>query len=677
MYRPLNPRSPRRTTASLWLGAGLSLAALPAAAQTVQPAAPAQLPEVTVTATKQTRALEDVAASISVYDADQLDTAAVTELADIARATPGLSFQPMGQSGVQPPVMRGLNANVTSFSSSVALVVDGVPTLRGFGFDDALLGIERVEIIRGPQSTLYGRNAEAGVINVVSRKPDNTPYAALALDLGSRNKQALRADTSAALLSDTLYLGVAGEWFRQDGFIDNTDTGRREDDRARRSGRVTLRWTPDPRTDATLRYTERRYRDDASLWGPVDGDRTKVRSGTPGYNDSESRTLSLDVSHQRDDGLRFSSLTAHSRHDDRILQDTDFQPADLFHLGRDYRFETWSQEFRLEGQQGDTSWLAGLYLDRDELDLDFEQKMPMALTRTRSSQRSHTAALFTHWEVALSPRWRVNAGLRAERSELRFALHEQARQQRAWTRFSPKLALQYHWREQNQWYASLSDGFRAGGFNTFAPDTYRTYQPEKVRSLEVGAKGLLWQRRLSYNVALYTMRVEDMQVQQMGSVPGQVFMTNAASARASGAEAELQYLFGDGWQVQASLAYNRTRFRSFRDGDNRYDGNRNPFAPAIDGHLGLRYDAPSGWHAQARLSGAGRIYVDAANSRRYRRPGYTTVDMSAGHTWGRTEVVVYVNNATDKRYDTVGFPGSTITVYSPPREAGIRLKWTL
>jgi outer membrane receptor protein involved in Fe transport len=142
--------------------------------------------------------------------------------------TPGFTFQASGQSGLQPPVMRGLTANIMGFSSSVALVVDGVPTLRGQGFDDNLLASSGWRCCGGPQSTLYGRNAEAGVVSVVTRQPGNDPYAVVSAELGSRDKRALRFDASHALVKDTLYLGVAGELFRQDGFVDNAFKGGKE-----------------------------------------------------------------------------------------------------------------------------------------------------------------------------------------------------------------------------------------------------------------------------------------------------------------------------------------------------------------------------------------------------------------------------------------------------------------
>lgn len=630
----------------------------------------AELPTITVTADKQTQALERVPASVSAFAGEDAREAGIDSLTGIAQMTPGFTFQAVGQSGLQSPVMRGLTANIMGFSSSVALMVDGVPTLRAQGFDDNLVGIDRIEILRGPQSTLYGRNAEAGVVNIVTRKPGNDPYALVSADLGSRSKRALRVDLSHALVQDTLYMGLAGELFRQDGFIDNTFSGGKEDERKRRNGRVTLRWTPSDHTDATLRYSERAYRDEGSVWGSVSAPRNTVQSGTPSWNHATARTLSLNVEHDITPGLRLHSITARNDYTDRILQDMDFMPADLVHVGRDHHFRTVSQELRLDGRLGDAQWLAGLYLDRDDNDLSFGQKTPAGASTTTARQQGHSTALFTHWTLPLTERWTVTAGARVERNDIRFTLAGDERQSRTWTRMTPKLAVQYAWSPHAQAYANLSGGFRAGGFNAFAPQAYRQYEPEQVMSLELGAKGRLLNQRLGYRAALYAMDVRNMQVQQTGA-PGEMFLSNAASARPVGLEAELQYLFGDGWQAQAAVALNRTRFRRFQDGGNDYAHKQAPLAPDLTGYLGLRYDAPKGWYAQARLYGSSKIYLDATNQ--FGRPGYGVVNLSAGYTMGSTELSFYVENAADKHYDTYGFNNGIVTIYSPPREWGVRL----
>ncbi len=633
------------------------------------------LPAVSVTANKQTQALATVPASVTVFDGEALEAAGVTRLESLAEVTPGLSFQPFGQASVNAPVMRGLTANFFSFSSSTLLQVDGVPTLMAQGFDDRLLDIERVEVLRGPQSTLYGRNAEAGVINIHTRLPGNEPRSMISTEIGSRQQRALRFAVSRPLVADTLYASIAGEWSAQDGFIDNTYTGRREDDREHRNAKLALRWTPGPGTDATLRYAQQDYRDGAALWGSRTAPRATVSSGTAGWNDSTGRTASLDVSHEFESGLRLRAITASNVFFDRVQQDTDFRPADMLHIGRDHRFRTLSQELRLEGKLGQAQWLAGVYADRDNHDLLNEQKLPAGQNRSAAKLTGGTTALFTHWTVPLSERWSVLAGARVERNAVRFTPAGSAAQRADTTHLSPKLALQYQLAPESQLYVSVSEGLRAGGFNVFVPAAnYAAYRPETVRAFELGAKGWLLQRRMRYAASLYLMDVQHMQVQQM-PLPGLVYITNAASARSTGAEFELDYLLARGWRLQAGLGLNRTRFRTFRDGANVYDGNRNPFAPDLNGHVGLRYDAPAGWYLQTVFTGTGRVYLDAAN--RHGRNGYGLVNLLAGINRGAFELSGYVNNLANRRYDAVGYQNGIVTVYSPPRELGVRLTWRL
>jgi len=662
--------------ASLWIWPAAIRAGTAAGA--TNDTAPA-LPAVTVTAGKREQALERVPASVTAIDGEALAERGASSIQALAHAVPGLSFQPFGQAGVNSPVMRGLSAQFTSFSSSVLLLVDGVPTLMAQGFDDPLLDVERVEVLRGPQSTLYGRNAEAGVIHILTRPPDGMPAAAVSLEAGSRGKFVARASVNQPLVADTLYASLAGAWSRQDGFIDNTLTGNHADDRRQDNARLALRWTPSARTEATLRYTRQDYHDGAAQWGSPSAPRTTVASGWPSWNRSSGQSFALDVAHDFGGGLRLRSLTAHSEFLDRVQQDTDFQPADRLHIGRDHRFRTLTQELRLEGRLGAAEWLTGLYGEFDDHDLHNTQKLPIGpnggLSDSRVSQRGDTVAAFTQWTVPLATRWSLSTGARVERNAVRISPQGAGSRADAWTRFSPRLALQFAPAPEHRLHASYSQGFRAGGFNVFSPAVgYSAYAPETTRAYEIGAKGRLSAGRLRYAAALYWMDVSNMQVQQM-PVPGLVYITNAATASSRGAELELDYLLGANWQLLVSGAYNRMRFGSFRDGASTYDGHRNPFAPDLSGRMALRYSPSTRWFAQAALTASGRVYLDAAN--RYARNGYATVDLNAGYTFGRAELTAYLNNAFDRRYDSVGYQNGNVTVYSPPREFGVRLTWRL
>ncbi|WP_417701339.1 TonB-dependent receptor [Pseudomonas sp.] len=634
-----------------------------------------QLPTMTVTANKIAQPQEEVPASLSVMHGDDLRDAGVNDLQTLARRTPNFVFQPFGQSGTNVPVVRGLTSSATAFSSSMLMLVDGVPTLMGQGFDHNLLGVERVEILRGPQSTLYGRNAEAGVMSIHTRQPGDEPYALLDTTLGSRNKRSLRFDLSQALVADTLYGGLAGEWLEQDGFIDNTYRGGKEDARERHNGRAVLRWTPAAATSATLRYSRQDYRDGGSQWGPATSSHREVRSGTSSWNHSSGRSLSLDVTHELESGLQLRSITARNDFYDRVRQDTDFLPLDRLHVERDYHLNTLSQELRLEGEWADSHWLLGLYAERSDHSLDFRQKLPLALTRTEVDLTGNSNALFGQWTQPLAERWTLTLGARIERDKVSLSPGNAGKRSDQWQRFTPKLALNYALTDDTQVYASYAEGYRAGGFNAFAASAdYPGYDPEQVDAYEFGIKGWAAQQRLQYSAAVYWMAISDMQVQQIVQ-PGVVYISNAAKARASGLELEANYLLSEHWRVQTSLGVNRTRFRQFQNGNARYQGNHAPFAPDLTGYLGLSYDTASGWFAEAGLSAVGRTYLDSAN--RYSRTGHALLDLNAGYRFDQIGVSAYVDNATDKRYDAVGFLNGMARAYSAPREIGLRLSYLL
>lgn len=635
------------------------------------------LPAVTVTANKVAQAEEEVPSSLAVIWGNALADSGARRVEDLARHEPGLSFQPFGQSGTALPVMRGLTSGATAFSSSVLMLIDGVPVVSGQGFDHNLLGVERVEVLRGPQSTLYGRNAEAGVVSLHTRQPDDAPYAELEGVLGSRDLAALRLDAAQPLVPERLYLGVSGEWRQQDGYVENLASGGDADDRQRQNGRLSLRWLPAPGTDVTLRYGRLAYRDGAAPWGRAESEARHVASPDPGSNRSSGEDVSLDVRHALAPDLTLRSITARREIRDRITQDTDLTPDQRFAMGRDQRLSTLSQELRLErqGDEDQSSWVLGLYGDRDDHRLQFEQRNPMGTQRSEAVLEGDNLALFGQWTLPLGERWRLTSGLRLEQSRVALAPQGAGRRSERWRDVTSQLALQYRLGDDDWFYARYAEGFRAGGFNAFsAQSDYPGYDPQQVTAYELGIKGTALSQRLRYGLATYWMSIDDMQVQQVLR-PGSVLITNAAAARSRGVELDLDYWLGGHWTLQAGLALNRTRFREFVDHSGDHAGNRNPFAPDISGRLGLRYDSPQDWYAQANLSGMGKIYLDAAN--RFHRAGHAELDLAAGYSHGPWQLGLYVNNATDRRFDAVGLLNGSMREYSPPREIGLRLGMSL
>ena len=514
----------------------------------------------------------------AVMDGLDVEQSGIQRMEQLEGRIPGLSFQPFGQSGLNSPVMRGLTANFNTFSTSVLMLVDGVPTLTAQGFENSFLDIDRIEVLRGPQSTLYGRNAEAGVVSIHSLPMDDAPRAAISGEFASRNKRAGSFVLSHPIIENTLYGSISGSWSSQDGFIKNTYTDRKDDRREHGNINLGLRWTPTADTDVVIRYARQEFHDGSALWGSPTAERNEVASGTAGWNKSVGQTLSLNASHRFESGLTLRSITAYNDYRDRIQQDTDFMPIDALHVGRDHHFRNLSQELRLEGKTGKTDWLAGIYVDKQDNDLVNISKLMTGSNNLNVSQKGSSLALFSHWNIPLSDDWTLSMGGRIERNNVSIRKPDGNKMSAGWTHFSPKLALQFQINADNQWYVSVSKGVRSGGFNVVSPAVnFMPYSPERTLSYETGLKGSFHGHRGRYSIAAYYMNVKNMQVMQM-PFPGMMYITSAASADSKGVELDVEYLLAPGWRVNAGLAWNRIRFDRFSDGAADYSGKRNPFA---------------------------------------------------------------------------------------------------
>jgi len=639
------------------------------------------LPAIAVTADKTERALEEVPISMTVIEGEDIEQSHITNIEQLEARVPGLSFQPFGERGTQMPVMRGLSANIWSFSSSVLMLVDDVPVLMPQGFEASFLDVDRVEVLRGPQSTLYGRNAEAGVIAIHSRAMDDTPRASLSGEVGSRDKHAVRFALGSPLVDGKLYASLSGSWMEQDGFMRNTYKGKRDDDYRHQYLNAGLRFTPTEAADLVLRYTRQDYNDGAAPWGNNDGSpRRKVASNTKGKLDELGQTLSLNAGFALAGDLRLRSITTWSQFEDKNTQDSDFTAAPLRYIGRDNEFKTWSQELRLEGKLGAADWLVGAYGERGNHDLYNYSGFMGVQADYRAQWRTRTAALFTHWNVPLTDAWSIASGARVERNTAEIRPQGAAQRKRNWTDVSPKLALQYQFSPEHQWYVSVSRGIRAGGYNIFAtgPQAFSPYQPEKAWSYESGFKGFALDKRLRYSAAVYYMDIKNMQVMQQPA-RGVTYISSAASATSKGLELDADYLLGwalgGSFRVQSGLSANRTRFDRFIDGANNFKGKHNPYVPAVNGHLGLRYEGDLGWYAQTSVRVSSKMYLDPANQ--YQRSGYGLLDMVLGYEQGGWDISAYGHNIANKKYDAPGYQGGFVTIYSPPGEVGLRLTWRM
>ena len=367
--------------------------AAPAYAQ-VKPAAPTTdnnaIEEVVVTATKREQTLQDVPISVAVTGQQTIERAQVRDLIDLQSVVPSLKVSQFNATGQTNFVIRGFgNGNGNDgIESSVGVFIDGVYRSRSAAALDDLPEVERIEVLRGPQSTLFGKNVSAGAISIVTKKPQFEFGGKIEGTYGNYNTRQVKG-TITGPLSDTLAVRLSGSVNKRDGFFTNVTTGNDVNDRDRWSVRGDVLWEPTDKTSIRIIADYNKISETccavASIYnGPATlaiggvlkkpiGDPTKIFDRDVVFNTDPSNDLSgKGISGQLDQDLGFAKLTAitaYRNQKNASFQDVDFTGADLANNSTANNIKTFTQEIRLASSgDGPLSWLIGGFYQNEKMD---------------------------------------------------------------------------------------------------------------------------------------------------------------------------------------------------------------------------------------------------------------------------------------------------------------------
>ncbi len=550
--------------------------AMPAGAQAQQAAG--TLEEVIVTAQKREESIQDAPISIIALSSAALENRGIDGLTDLHADVPGLTMTPHPNSGATVRVtMRGIgqaNDQIT-YDPKVAIYVDGVYMARFQGLAAEVAELERIEVLRGPQGTLYGRNTTGGAINFISKAPQLGEFG-FRQDLTTGNRNRIHARTRVNIpLGDEFAAELSFMRLREDGFIRNAGSGvSRFGDHDRRAWRAALLWQPSERFD--LRYTfDRSDLEDTPVWmGAVPlypAEARTPRASSPTVtnlipNDIRGQGHNLTATLELNDALTLKSITGY-----RELDNTTNMP---YHPGVlapppflinlvDMSQEQLTQEFQLIGTTLDSrlQYIGGLYYFDESASSQDANVLPLNRMRIdRDVSADNVAyAVFgqaTYTPAALSGRLHLTAGARWSRDERKATKQDVTtlpsgavvpapfgRADRTYSDFSPSGVIAFDITDDVNVYAKVATGYQTGGFNLTASSLARFSQgfgPEYADSYELGLKSTWLDNRLRVNAALFTTERKDMQV----SVPDPnnlsvTDMFNAGKATINGLELDV------------------------------------------------------------------------------------------------------------------------------------------
>lgn len=633
------------------------------------------LDAVMVTAGKREDDVQDIPASISVIDHTQVRDYGVQNSMDIAALAPNLYVTQNGNFMMTSfAAMRGIVGAMTQ-TPAVGLYVDDVYYT---GLDISLLDVERIEVLRGPQGTLYGRNSEAGVINVVTRRPSDVWEAELDLTGGSFESYGGTGSVSGPIVDDLLKFKAAVRYFETDGYFENRfddskDGGRME----KTDARFSMEFTPTDDLDMLLTYDlERYYSPKNAQFAPLDQDdlRKNVDVNYDGDSKKDADGVSLRAEYAMD-AMRLVSISALRRESFDSSNDLDTTPLDLMTMTLDKDVTSFSQELRLASDTVDSDfrWLGGLFFlsEKDERQYDtwmnfrnMGMPMPGEWLAQKSTTETIGLAAFGEASYAFAKDFDLTLGLRYDWENKTFDYSqepggrvlsmmgyeaEDGSEDDVFDAWLPKASLSYKVTEQIMPYASVARGFRSGGFNS-KQQMGTAYKPEFTWNYELGAKTSWFDNRLQVNAALFYIDWTDMQVEV--PVPGgsSVSIENAGKASSKGAELELIARPVAGLELIASAAHTYAVYDDYTQGTEVFDGNRVINSPDYTLNFGATYRFAGGFFVNAGYTHFGEVYFDPANTAS--QSEYGLVNAKIGYESDHFDIYLFGRNLFDEEYAT-------------------------
>ncbi len=554
------------------------------------------LDEIVVTAQKKSENLQNVPIAITAITGDQLSSKGIRSLDEAASRVPNLSFRNTADIKLSPISLRGVFALTGSAGQdpSVATYVDEVFLGAGAGANISYFDLEAVEVLRGPQGTLFGRNAIGGVINIRTRRPTFTTEGYAEAEFGNFNHLRVAGALGGALIDDVLAARVSGSMTRRAGFTEIVPLGTRSDDDNNWNLRGQLLFKPSEGMEWLLSGEYREVQQSGKAFETL-VDATGIN---PGNTDPNDRRIFADSKNREEfDGYRISlrgkiavgdasltSITGYRKHNYFSRSDTDGTPLKFVYDGDPESVTAFSQEIRLAGgtELSKFSWLiGGFYYNQKSSNLSFVEfgkdltgsNVPI-VGGSNGTVKVSSYAAFGSVTVRPNEKLVVTFGGRFTK-ERKSIVYSQADPLgflggtfnitglKEYEDFSPSVNISLKASSHVLLYASAAKGFKSGGFNDALGDaTGIGFDPEKVNSAEVGLKSELLDRRLRLNLAAFYLKWDDILI-SADNPATPIFdptLRNAGRARSYGLEAEGIYKASERLSITASMALLDARF---------------------------------------------------------------------------------------------------------------------
>ncbi|MCC5870443.1 MAG: TonB-dependent receptor [Gammaproteobacteria bacterium] len=719
--------------AAVLLALGATSGSLAQAQQTGQPAAQQRgvLEEITVTAQRREQSVQDIPLAVSAFSEADMSRLQITQTLDLVRLIPNMvGHNNTGPGNSNAYFLRGLGntESIATFDPPVGTYVDDVYISRQSANNYALFDVERIEVLRGPQGTLFGRNTTGGAVNVITKKPGEELSGMVEGSWGSFNHGMLRGSIDIPF-SEQVLTKFSGFYQEHDGFVTSTATGEKINPMENYGVRGAVRFLPSDLLTWDL-SGEWVYLDGLNPIRSLTDSRTnasglsrskqggtlleQLRNG--GGQRSETESLMFISNAQLDfDAVSLQFITGYR--DENWKYIIDFINSGVpgvagFAIANEQDTEQFTQEIKAVGTFADDRirYTSGVFYIREKNTTDFQDVAGTNLLLDRVMDNSmRSIAGYLQLDFSVGDDWTFSAGGRYTRENKDIAyvsrndrggLFNISTQElidggvpveQSFTRFTPRFALEYQETDNRLWFISATNGFKSGGWNArgAAPHvagSYLPFGPEKVWSYEAGLRSEWLDSSLRANVTVFWAEVEDLQL--ISGIPnpagaGVLFLTqNTGEGRYRGVESEFRWLPTDNLSLFASVGLMEAEYTSIvpQPGQTITTDTKPVRSPDVTGNIGAVYAIPAPTLGGEFTIGGDATYIgthwtSAANTppASYVSPrfiyqaqlGYTSND-------GAWSAALACKNCGDKQYVTSWFLGP---YFNNPRTWDVRLAY--
>jgi len=671
-----------------------------------------QLDEVVVTAEKKEELLQKIPASITAINAKQINAFGLWNTKEITGIIPNLYSADPGDNRDLTSV-RGIATS--SYDPTVATYIDGVNQFSLDTYIPSLFDIERIEVLRGPQGTLYGRNAMGGVINIITKQPNNTSSGFADISLGNYNQQRITAGFKTPLIKDKLFFGASVLSNKRDGYYTNEFTQTSYDQQNGLSGNYFLKYIANDRWNFNFNFKQLTNENQGPfplVFGTEDALNNPYRlnqNSTTTMKDKTSNS-SLSIRYTGSD-FNFSSQTAYQQNYRYYTNpiDGDFSPIDAISVINNYgskwnNNKVLTQDLKFTSNNANNSkfkWTAGAFLFYQDAPVKqatrfgIDANLMMIGDSLFSIINTSTTlkkgfAIYGQATYALSDKLNMSFGLRNDYENQTLSILGEYQRDPSpelytttpdtlgrtnFNAFSPKLSLDYQVNNYSLWYGSYSKGFRAGGLSPLSSDPSQPpllgYLPEYSNNFETGIKNNWLNNKLILNIALFYTKVTDAQVPSL-ILPDAITITkNTGQLSSKGVEAELMFIPTKGLLLQysfgtTSASYDKLEIAS-QGASVNLAGKRPIFTPSSTSLLAAQYSFPVSSEVQIMLRGEwkyiGTTYFDLANN--IEQSPYYLLNAKLGMEYKRTALSFWAKNLAGTKYISYGYDFGAVHLGDP------------